>query len=130
MREILETFGSWVSAISSKLHFGQTASIAATILCIIVAFLLVGVVWKFLKKRVGTFLMLLLVVAILLGAGVLSLSQFKNFAEAAGIIYKDGLPEGAESDGSWILEMIDKNAPGKDEGAGTWVPDKNNPDKW
>ena len=130
MESTVTFFGGIISQISDKLNLGQYGSIAAMILIILLGISLISCVAKFLKKKIGTFLTIILVVVILFTTGLLSLSQFKNFAQAAGMIYKDGLPEATETDGSWIIEFFQENAPGKEEGAGTWVPDANNPDKW
>ena len=130
MRNILTIIAGWASQISEKFNFGQHGSVATMILLIIIGFVLILGVVKFVKKKVGNFIAILLIIAILIGTGFLSLSQLKNFAESAGMIYTEGFPEATEEDGKWIIEFFENLAPGKEEGAGTWVPDKYNPDEW
>ncbi len=130
MEGIATFIGGIVSQVADKFDLGMHGSLAATILIFLLGITIAGAVVRFCKKKIGTLLTIVLVVAIILGAGILSLSQFKNFAQSAGMIYQDGLPDAAEKDGTWILEMFKNTAPGKEEGAGTWVPDRHNPDKW
>ena len=110
-----------ISKISETLNFGQDGSIAAIIAIGILALLLVIVVLKFLKKIVGTGVTVVLIIAILLTSGTLSISQLKNYVDSAGNAIEQGYSESTEGIGSWILHFFEDTAP---EDAGTWVPKK------
>ena len=68
-------------------------------------------IWKFAKKVVGTGVAVILSVALLIGGGVLTLGQVRNFMEASGIVVKEGWATATEDGGSafiyWIQDLID-----------------------
>jgi hypothetical protein len=132
MEQILETIGGWISMLSEKIDFGQDASVATTLLFIFAGIGLATVVFKLIRKILGKAIAIVLVIAILISSGFLSMSQVKNFAQSAGLIYQQGLPEAVEKDGTWLIEFFENLIPGKEDGAGTWVPEKEtvNHDDW
>ena len=125
--DIANIFSNTISFISSKFSVGRDMSIAILIGAIILLFLVIGFIFKTLKKKIGTLLTIVLVVIILFGTGILSISQVKDFSDKIEQIQsgETSITEESEGLGDDVIDFFDKYANDTDEeNAGSWVPDK------
>ena len=112
MNDILLKFAGLVDKAGSLLNLNSTSgSIAIGVGMVIIVAILISVIWKTAKKVVGTGVAIVLSVALLVGGGVLTLGQVRNFIEASGIVVQDGWASATEEGGSsfiyWIQDLID-----------------------
>lgn len=112
MNDILLKFAEIVDKAGSLLNLNSTSgSIAIGVGMVIVIAILISAIWKFAKKVVGTGIAVVLTVALLIGGGVLTLGQVRNFMEASGIVVKEGWATATEDGGSafiyWIQDLMD-----------------------
>ena len=108
MKDLILKFAGLVDKIGSLLNLNSTAgSIALAMGFIILAIVLCSLVFKFVKKVAGKGLAIVLVIAILISCGLLTLGQVRNFIEASGIIAKEGWATATEDGGSWFIHWME-----------------------
>lgn len=127
MDKIILFFGKIVDKVGNLINLNSTAgSIAVGIGIIAIAIVLCSLVWKIAKKTVGKFVAVILIIAIILGSGLLTLGQVKNYLEASGAIVTEGWANASENGGSafiyWLQSLMDDEDSdvGGFEFNGTW----------
>ena len=128
MAGLLKWFSDVAGAITGKLGLGEDAMFALAIGLVIVGIAIALAVYRFVKKAVGKTIAIIALVAVLCTTGFFSTAQFANFAEKIGVIKESSVGEGFEVDGGAFIDWIESKMPGADEGAGSWVPDKDKQD--
>lgn len=128
MADILKWFSDVANAITGWLNLSEEGMIAVTIGLVIVGIVIALGLYRFIKKKIGKTIALIVLIGVLLGTGFLSFSTFAGFAEKIGMITQSSIGEGMEFDGDAFLRWIEGKSPGEDEGAGTWVPDRDEQD--
>ena len=111
MDNIILTFAEFIDKVGQALNLNSTAgAIAMAIGIIAVSIALICFIWKVAKKTIGKTLAVILIIAILVGCGILTLGQVRNFLEASGAIVVDGWATATEEEGSsfiyWIQDLI------------------------
>lgn len=128
MANILKWFSDIANNITGNWNLSEDAMFALTIGLIIVGVAIALAVFRFIKKAIGKTIAVIVLVAILTTTGFISTAQLSSFAEKIGVITQSSVGEGLEINGQAFLDWIESKMPGKDEGAGSWVPDKDNQD--
>lgn len=111
MDNIILTFAEFIDKVGQALNLNSTAgAIAMGIGIIAVTIAIICFIWKVAKKTIGKTLAVILIIALLIGCGILTLGQVRNFLEASGAIVSDGWATATEEEGSsfiyWIQDLI------------------------
>jgi hypothetical protein len=111
MDNIILTFAEFIDKVGQALNLNSTAgAIALGIGIILIGIGLICFIWRVGKKVIGKTLSVILIIAILIGCGILTLGQVRNFLEASGSIVSEGWSTATEEEGSsfiyWIKDLI------------------------
>lgn len=126
MAELLKWFSDIANGITGKLNLGEDANIAIAIGLIILGIVIAFVAFRAVKKAIGKTVATIVLVAILVSTGFISTTQIAAFAEKIGVITQSSVGEGLEVNGQAFVDWLEEKMPGKEDGAGTWVPQKDN----
>lgn len=126
MVELLKWFSDIANGITGKLNLGEDANIAIAIGLIILGIVIAFVAFRAVKKAIGKTVATIVLVAILVSTGFISTTQIAAFAEKIGVITQSSVGEGLEVNGQAFVDWLEEKMPGKEDGAGTWVPQKDN----
>ena len=114
----------FLSGLTAGFNLSEEGAIALTIGIIIVGIVLAFAIFRILKKIAGKTIAVIALIIVLSLSGIFSLSSFGNFAQKIGMVKESSVGEGLEIDGQAFVNWINRKQPTKEEGAGTWVPDK------
>ena len=126
MAELLKWFSDIANSITGKLNLGEDANIAIAIGLIVLGIVIAFAAFRAVKKAIGKTIASIVLVAILVSTGFVSTTQIAAFAEKIGVITESSVGEGLEVNGDAFIDWIESKMPGKEDGAGTWVPQKDN----
>lgn len=126
MAEILKWFSDISNKVSGWLNLGEMGTVAVGIGILILGIVIASAVFKMLKKAVGKTIATVVLIAILIGSGFISITQIASFAEKIGVITQSSVGEGLEINGQAFVDWIENKTPNsdKDKDIGNWVPEK------
>lgn len=125
MGNILKWFSDVANSFFGSLNLSEEAMIAIFVGIIIIGISLAFLSYRFIRRTAGKTIGLIALIVILITTGFFSTAEFASFAEKIGFIEKSSVGEGMEVNGDAFLQWVKGKQPGKEDGAGTWVPNKN-----